>query len=384
MKIIKIANVINVVFDDGTILKLNSPDLELFKDIYYHMNDEEYVRNIMSPNLSKQIQRVEEYKELVNSFNGSKYLTIKDNKIYMLSVSSLTIPENLAKKILEAEQSKDKDLLTSYMNFWTLVSLNPDANVRKNLFWFLDKYEFIIAKSGLFVAYRLVVSKNTTNTAEEELVKYVSSQYLKVKAQGESPKDYVVEKHEGEYTIAKMSSCYSSKVIDTLYNLYIRLRDSDNTPTFTDQYTGKFNIKIGRVVSMDRDKCDPIQSNTCSSGLHVASKNWLTKNSCFGKVPLVVLVNPTDVVAVPPEDGYGKMRVCAYYPVSVLNSLKDEIIINSGFECDFIDKICYTGTKNTIDNDNYSLNIPEIPEINRQNITERLLVLGRSLNKVIE
>ena len=73
---------------------------------------------------------------------------------------------------------------------------------------------------------------------------------------------------------------------------------------------------------MPRNKCDSVQENSCSRGLHVAGKSWLTSNY-FGDTALMVLVNPADVVAVPPIDNYGKMRTCAYYPVSIVEFDKE-------------------------------------------------------------
>ena len=73
---------------------------------------------------------------------------------------------------------------------------------------------------------------------------------------------------------------------------------------------------------------------------------------------------------IPTQDNYGKMRVCAYYPVNVIDYDKDGHIIDqgieSGFEDDFIDKICYEGEVNNVDNDNYKLTIPAITEIDKE------------------
>lgn len=90
----------------------------------------------------------------------------------------------------------------------------------------------------------------------------------------------------------------------------------------------------------------------------------------------MVLVNPSDVVAVPPSDNYGKMRVCAYYPVSVIERDGDGKIIDQdiedGFEDSFINLISYQGDINNEDTSNYSIKIPQIPEISKLNIYKRL------------
>ena len=50
---------------------------------------------------------------------------------------------------------------------------------------------------------------------------------------------------------------------------------------------------------------------------------------------MMVLVNPADVVAVPPIDDYGKMRTCAYYPVSVVDFDDEGNIIEMPIEDGF-------------------------------------------------
>jgi hypothetical protein len=107
----------------------------------------------------------------------------------------------------------------------------------------------------------------------------------------------------------------------------------------------------------------------------VGGKDWLTKNY-FGGTGLRVLVNPADIVAVPTQSDYGKMRTCAYYPINVIEYDADGHVIDddieSGFEDDFIDQICYTGEKNEHDPNQYVLNIPDTPEFGREDVMESL------------
>lgn len=157
--------------------------------------------------------------------------------------------------------------------------------------------------------------------------------------------------------------------------MYEELSNQDTAPVYTDGYTKKFSIMIGKPVTMPRNKCDSNQSNTCSRGLHVAGKSWLQSNY-FGDTGLRVLVNPSDVVAVPPKDSYGKMRTCAYYPVAVVGFDKTGHILDAeiedGFEDNFMDMITYVGEVNTDDQNSYTLDIPTVPEISRKRIVDRL------------
>lgn len=93
-----------------------------------------------------------------------------------------------------------------------------------------------------------------------------------------------------------------------------------------------------------------------------------------------VLVNPADIVAVPTQSDYGKMRTCAYYPINVIeydsngNVIDDDI--DSGFEDDFMSQICYSGEINNDDPNAYVLNLPDSPEYNRGQIMENLRQLA--------
>ena len=101
----------------------------------------------------------------------------------------------------------------------------------------------------------------------------------------------------------------------------------------------------------------------------------------------MVLVNPADVVAVPPDDNYGKMRCCAYYPVQLIERDEDgEIIdqvIDDGFEDDFMHHIAYNGDINNTDIVKYTVDIPEIPEISKKKILNRLVEISNSLKKKV-
>lgn len=79
---------------------------------------------------------------------------------------------------------------------------------------------------------------------------------------------------------------------------------------FTDCHTGKFNNSPGSIVEMDRSKVDDDPNNTCSSGLHVCSYEYL--NSFHGDRYVVCAVDPADVVSIPNDYNLTKMRVCKY------------------------------------------------------------------------
>lgn len=84
-----------------------------------------------------------------------------------------------------------------------------------------------------------------------------------------------------------------------------------------DLHSKTFDNSIGTVVKMDRTKVDDDPQHTCSHGLHVCADEYLKGYATGGNTrTLVVEVNPRDVVAVPYDYNFSKMRVCEYKVLS--------------------------------------------------------------------
>ncbi len=71
------------------------------------------------------------------------------------------------------------------------------------------------------------------------------------------------------------------------------------------------------------------------------------------------------------------MRTCEYYPISIVEFDKEtghikEEDLKDGFEDDYFNHICYKGSINNEDSGNYTLHIPETPELNRDKIYKNL------------
>lgn len=387
MKVIRIKNHITVILDNGTMLTNSNCTDELYNDVMANQNDEEQVQCLLVPEFCKKKEEIEVKTKMLTDFTASKYLSVFGNSVYIKSVSELTVPEDLAVALFKAEQDQDTELVQTYLNFWTLCSLNPDSRARTNLFWFLKRYGMTISKSGLFVAYRNVQLKSEGSEISSKWAEFISTSYSKVKYKfKKSPKNYTVGKDINGNKICVITENSLTKVKGNLQELYNKLNDQELAPVYTDAHTRTFTIKIGEPVTIDRSKCDSVQENTCSRGLHVAGRTWITKGS-FGNISLMVLVNPADVVAVPPDDNYGKMRCCAYYPVQLIERDEDgEIIdqvIDDGFEDDFMHHIAYSGDINNTDIVNYTVDIPEIPEISKKKILNRLVEISNSLKKKV-
>ena len=310
-KVIKVDNKVTVFLENGEIVEKEVTEDE-FKKVVEAQTDEE-VLNLLCPEYQKSIELHNNALTLIEKIQKSKLLSMRGDVVYWKEVSCLSVPEELVKAIIKAEEEHNELKISTYRNFWTLMSLNPDERCRKNLFWFLQKYGMTISRCGFFVGYR-----NVDKTKEENV--------------------------------------------------------------FTDHHSHTFKIRIGEMVTMDRNKCDTIQENTCSTGLHIGGRGWLKKNY-YGDTGLACLINPADVVAVPPYNNYGKLRTCAYLPMDIIHYDKNDNVIpldvEDGFDCSYVTKVIYEGTMGTKEDSTYKINIPEIPGTTVESIQDKLLEIAK-------
>ena len=81
---------------------------------------------------------------------------------------------------------------------------------------------------------------------------------------------------------------------------------------YKDVYTGKFDNSIGQVVKMDRSAVVDDPNRTCSAGLHVCSIGYLSSGYGSSGRTIACKVNPRDVVSVPVDYKFAKIRCCQY------------------------------------------------------------------------
>lgn len=311
-KILRVDDTVIALFEDGSYVERKGCTNDFFKQVA-NCPTEEGVYALMCPEHGDKVREYQDAVDVIDSIKDSQLLTMKGDSVYWEDVSQLSMPTEFVKAVLDAEFSHDDVRIETYRNFWTLMSLNPDERCRKNLFWFLNKNGLVIARCGFFVAYR-------------------NAEYKGI--------------------------------------------DENGVEVYTDAHTHKMSIRIGEVVTMPRDACDPVQENTCSRGLHLGAQWWLKRNY-YGNQGLVCLCNPADVVAVPPLDDYGKLRTCAYLPIEKAEFDEHGDVIpfkqHDGFETGYVTKVIYEGLMGTEQDSPYRIEIPEIPSINKENISDKLL-----------
>jgi len=100
---------------------------------------------------------------------------------------------------------------------------------------------------------------------------------------------------------------------------------------------GHIKQKVGDVVEMPRTEVQFDPGVGCSTGLHVGTWDYA---SSFGRgATLEVHVNPRDVVSIPSDSGYQKMRVCRYTVVDTKDvPYSDPVIWGDDWEDDEYDE----------------------------------------------
>ncbi len=267
-------------------------------------------------------------------------LTRKKGKFYLKGYESAAIPDDLLAR-MKTELDSGKSI-SPLINFFKLLLLNPDTHVRRDLFKFMKHYDFPITDNGYFIGYRACKQTNKTYSA---VTNFVPKEYLMLKAEGLNPADYTAVKDpdggELKAVLTEVITDDSGNFIapeNVLGNLQQMFEDQNNglveAPEFTDFFSGKTKVRLGGTVSMPRNECDNNPNNACSRGLHIGTPQYV-KNYGGNSAYIACLVNPMNVVAVPTDYSYMKMRVCEYYAYGMLDLSNDVEIRTPYFEIDY-------------------------------------------------
>jgi hypothetical protein len=339
INVMKIGNMVKLSID-GKLQQKNcgSPEeaSELFKQV---LNAKE---NPTDENLKNIRMYLNEKLRVAYLAGRSDIVADPENGEVYLAGFNTPIPIDLVEVIKEYHEEGFP--LTSIINFWKLLMINPDPRVRTSLFDFIKEHDFVLTDNGYMVVYKAVAYKEKANN---DLPAFVSNQYLHVKKDWKcSPNKYVVYQKTStkKYAITKVETAVNwnekemgIEFLGNLNDLFLSIFNDDNQATvYTDKHTKTMCIILGQPVIMERKECDGDPAVECSYGLHVGATKYV---ETFGKnddAVLVCYINPANVVAVPDYD-HSKMRVTEYFPfaVATFDGEKIDIIEQSYFESDY-------------------------------------------------
>ena len=124
-------------------------------------------------------------------------------------------------------------------------------------------------------------------------------------------------------------------------------------PDFKDIYSGSIDNSVGEVVEVDRSKVDNNRNRHCSAGLHVGAIDYVTSygginldshddnDSDGGNQIVICKVNPADVVSVPSDARFQKLRACRYEVVAIFEDVFDKSVEVLGSTVDNVSVVKY-------------------------------------------
>ena len=87
---------------------------------------------------------------------------------------------------------------------------------------------------------------------------------------------------------------------------------------YKDKHSGTVSNTIGTNVGMTRWNVDDDRQNGCAAGLHAGALDYVQSYGSFhdgenSDKCIIVKINPADVVSVPNDSNYQKLRTCKYF-----------------------------------------------------------------------
>lgn len=105
---------------------------------------------------------------------------------------------------------------------------------------------------------------------------------------------------------------------------------------YKDIYSGKFDNSVGSICEVPRQSVDNNRNNGCGKGLHVGAIDYAKSYGGIdldndggnddGNHLMICKVNPRDVVSVPNDSKFQKLRTCRYEVVAKFDSIFDKVI----------------------------------------------------------
>lgn len=387
-KSIKLTNdVLTIILQDGSILSKPNSNQQDFQNARNAQTEEELFKIGSSvEGIKEKRKREQEFEKNVALSKGISVLEdsgdfiVKDGSVYMKEVQSRSLPKLLVEQFILLFNSKYEDVqqtveYQSLKKFWLKCCLNPNAQSAEDLYTFLSNHHFKIDKHGNFYAYRRVVSKGTEN---QKLIEFVSNAYTKVKAiWKKKPSDYNVYLSDGEYSFSKE---IHDGDIGNLQELYLNLPNMQEK-AYTSAHTGREDYRVGEVISMPRQYGDDNNTVSCSKGFHAASKAY--DYSGFGDTPILVIINPMDVLAVPLNE-VGKLRTSRWFFAATLDKDEQYILDDDEFDVtdlgDVFEEKCLSDIENYVKNsfaEEVQRHTFSIPQISASELTSAIYTLEK-------
>jgi hypothetical protein len=218
----------------------------------------------LEPDKEKRIKKAKRVTDISGIFE------MDDNGIVYMKSFEHSMPKIMINAVLDAHYNpKSEYTVSSLLNFWKYLLLNPDKHVREGLFQWIKTGKFAITEDGNIIAYRNVDVKQ--EGSNKKLQDFVSENWAKVKRWKKSPLNYaVLTDSTGKYILYQKDAWTKgeNKFIGNLDYLFNTKYSDSETTIYTAQHKGQFGqeIILGQAVSMPRSECDNDPMSSCSRG----------------------------------------------------------------------------------------------------------------------
>ena len=402
---LKLTNdVLTVVLSDGSVLSKSRATVADFNGVKQASTEHDILSIMISKEIVEQrnaekevIKKAEALNKGLLSLTRFSDFIVKDDSLYMRGVENRSIPQLLVEKFLEITEPFMSDLDLEYSTeypslkkFWLKCCLNPNAQSAEDLYVFLSHHQFKLDNHGNFYAYRRVVSKAGV---DGELVDFISNTYTKVKAiWKKNPKHYAVcIANDGSLCLSKEDYLEGiTAVLGNLKDLYLDLPNMSSN-SYTSAHTGEEDYRVGSVISMPRHLGDDNNQMSCSKGFHAASKAY--DYSGFGDTPILVIINPMDVLSVPVGE-VGKLRTCRWFFAMTLTEQEEHILDDYDFDVselgDIFEEQCgedlekYVHNSFTEEVQRHTFTIPQMSHVQINTIVKSLDQMKNEIKKRVQ
>jgi hypothetical protein len=252
---------------------------------------------------------------IVNPDPQSGYITVVlDGKSYSINAGN-----KLFTNALEAFKVNDWDAFISFVN--------PEIRL-KSLY---AKYEGIEVKDGNLYVF----DEPVHSTLATRVLSFL-----------EAGLDCV---HLFKF-ILKLNLNPSKRAVDELYTFLehraLPITDNGNflaykavRDDYFDKYSGKFINTIDAVLEMPRNKVDDDKNVGCSYGFHAGTIEYAKQFSGGSGHIMLVEINPSDVVSIPTDCEFQKLRTCKYKVVGEYEIDLTDPLYASRFQTDQDDDV---------------------------------------------
>ena len=108
---------------------------------------------------------------------------------------------------------------------------------------------------------------------------------------------------------------------------------------FTDKHTGKFDNSVGNLLEMPRNKVDDDKNVGCSYGFHAGTLKYASEFASGNDKLVLVEIDPADVVSIPTDCQYQKLRTARYKVVAEYERPLEEHVYESRFNTENDDDV---------------------------------------------